>query len=69
LHETARELSRSPQEPTSYQVLERAYFRPGGKQAAAAADLGMGYSTFRRHLSRAIGRLAELLWIEAASDR
>jgi hypothetical protein len=39
-------------------VLERAYFRPVTKLVVAADELGMGYSTFRRHLGVAVRRLA-----------
>ena len=43
-------------------ALEQTYFREGGKQLAAAAALGMSFSTYRRHLARGRARVAEILW-------
>ncbi|MES1943411.1 hypothetical protein PC39_04807 [Salinisphaera sp. PC39] len=43
-------------------LLRRAYFAPAESQRAAARALGMGYSTFRRHLAAARTELTCRLW-------
>jgi hypothetical protein len=45
-----------------FRVLDAAYLKPVGKHEAAAAAIGMSYSTFRRNLATAIQRLAAALW-------
>lgn len=42
-------------------LIEKAYFERTQKQRALADDLGMSYSTFRRHLSRAVENLTLLV--------
>ena len=43
-------------------LLELAFLQlPRRKQLAVAGELGMGFSTYRRHLSRAIDAFADLL--------
>jgi AAA ATPase domain len=43
-------------------VLDRTYLRPAPSQEAAAEVLGLPFSTYRRHLGRAVERLVEVLW-------
>ena len=43
-------------------VLERTYLRGAPSQEAAAEVLGLPFSTYRRYLARATGRLVDLLW-------
>ena len=43
-------------------VLDRTYLRPAPSQEAAAEVLGLPFSTYRRHLGRAVERVVELLW-------
>jgi hypothetical protein len=43
-------------------VLHRTFVRPAPTQEAAAEVLGLPFSTYRRHLGRAVDRLAEALW-------
>jgi hypothetical protein len=45
-----------------FRVLDAAYLKPVGKHEAAAAAVGMSYSTFRRNLATAIQRLVAALW-------
>ncbi len=52
-------------------VLTRTHLRPAPSQEAAASVLGLPFSTYRRHLAKAVDRLTELLWsveIGAAPD-
>lgn len=57
-----RELGVSGQDARSRRVIEASFFSEPRKQIAIARDLGMGESTYRRHLSTAIERLAEI-WV------
>lgn len=61
----------SPRDELHHRALVRTYFEPTWpKQHAVAADLGMGYSTYRRYLATAIERLAStLLHLEVAARR
>ncbi|WP_433291479.1 ATP-binding protein [Actinoplanes sp. CA-030573] len=43
-------------------VLQRTYLRPAPSQEAAAEVLGLPFSTYRRHLAKAVDRLTEILW-------
>lgn len=48
-------------EPLS-RVLDRTFVRAAPTQEAAAEVLGLPFSTYRRHLGRAVDQLTELLW-------
>ena len=43
-------------------VLHRTFVRPAPTQEAAAEVLGLPFSTYRRHLGKAIDQLTEFLW-------
>ncbi|MEU8238172.1 ATP-binding protein [Actinoplanes missouriensis] len=43
-------------------VLNRTFLRAAPSQEAAAEVLGLPFSTYRRHLARAVDQLTELLW-------
>jgi hypothetical protein len=45
-----------------YQAVHRTYFDPAITQERAAEELGLPFSTYRRHLSTGIGLVAEMLW-------
>ena len=60
--ETAETLFASERDQKLYRVLELTYFNPVPKQEAAAAQLGMSFSSYRRHLAAAVDRLTEWLW-------
>jgi len=62
LSETVDTLFASPRDEKLRRVIELTYFRPAPKQAAAADRLGLSFSTYRRHLTTALGRLARWLW-------
>jgi len=62
LSETVDTLFASPRDEKLRRVIELTYFRPAPKQEAAADRLGLSFSTYRRHLTTALGRLARWLW-------
>ena len=62
LSETVDTLFASPRDEKLRRVIELTYFRPAPKQAAAADRLGLSFSTYRRHLTTALDRLARWLW-------
>jgi hypothetical protein len=50
-------------------VLERTYLCGTPSQEAAAAVLGLPFSTYRRYLARATARLVDVLWaVEVGTD-
>jgi AAA ATPase domain len=50
-------------------VLRRTYVRPAPTQEAAAEALGLPFSTYRRHLGKAVDAVADALWrVEVSSD-
>ena len=62
LAETAETLFASERDRRLYRVLELTYFKPALKQEAAAEQLGMSFSTYRRHLAMSVDRLTDWLW-------
>ena len=56
------QLGREPRSEPLHRVLDRTYVRAAPTQEAAAEVLGLPFSTYRRHLARAIERLTDLLW-------
>jgi TolB-like protein/cytochrome c-type biogenesis protein CcmH/NrfG len=67
LVEAARSLFADSRDKRLHRVLELTYFAPAPKQEAAAERLGMPFSTYRRHLTNAVDRLAEWLWHQEQS--
>jgi hypothetical protein len=43
-------------------VLHRTFVRAAPTQEAAAEVLGLPFSTYRRHLAKALDQVTELLW-------
>ncbi|MEV6492723.1 ATP-binding protein, partial [Actinoplanes sp. NPDC051633] len=44
-------------------VLQRTYLSPAPSQEAAAEVLGLPFSTYRRHLAKAVDELTDRLWV------
>ena len=55
-------LRQHPRDDKLLRAVERTYLRPAPTQEAAAAVLGLPFSTYRRHLSQAVGRIVAWLW-------
>ncbi|HUB11125.1 MAG TPA: tetratricopeptide repeat protein [Acetobacteraceae bacterium] len=60
--ETTRTLFANERDQKLYRALELTYLHPAGKQEAAAEQLGLSFSTYRRSLAAGIARLEEWLW-------
>lgn len=58
----AEQLAASPRDAKGFRALDRTYLRPAATQEAAAEVLGLPFSTYRRHLTRGVERLTEILW-------
>ncbi|WP_419993869.1 ATP-binding protein [Streptomyces boninensis] len=58
----ADRLGDEPRAAAQLRALDRTFLRPAPTQEAAAELLGLPFSTYRRHLTRATERLTELLW-------
>jgi adenylate cyclase len=50
-------------------VLQLTYFHPAAKQEAAAEQLSLSFSTYRRYLTTGVERLAEWLWHQEQTAR
>ena len=55
-------VAHEPRAESLGRVLERTYVHAAPTQEAAAQVLDLPFSTYRRHLARALQRLADLLW-------
>jgi hypothetical protein len=55
-------LATHPREGRLARALDRTYLRPAPTQEAAAEVLGLPFSTYRRHLTRGVERVIEVLW-------
>jgi hypothetical protein len=62
LREAAATLARHPRDDRLLQAVDRTYLRPAATQEAAAATLGLPFSTYRRHLTRGMTRIIAVLW-------
>lgn len=62
LAQTVETLFTSPRDEKLRRVIEVTYFRPAPKQEAGAERLSLPFSTYRRHLTTALARLAHWLW-------
>jgi hypothetical protein len=62
LREAAATLRQHPRDDKLLQAVERTYLRPAATQEAAAAALGLPFSTYRRHLSQGVARIVSWCW-------
>ncbi|MGP3919059.1 ATP-binding protein [Nonomuraea sp. 10N515B] len=56
------QLGREPRAETLHRVIDRTFVRTAPTQEAAAEMLDLPFSTYRRHLAKALERLTDLLW-------
>ncbi|PSQ87865.1 MAG: hypothetical protein BRD30_08100, partial [Bacteroidetes bacterium QH_2_63_10] len=64
IEETTEQLSADPRDEKYYRAVHHTYVRPAPTQEKAAEQLGVPFSTFRRHLNRGLERVTEILWDE-----
>jgi hypothetical protein len=62
LEETAASLSDDPRDEKYHRAVHRTYVQPAPTQEKAAEQLGVPFSTFRRHLNKGLERVADILW-------
>lgn len=62
LHDAAGVLREHPRDEKVWRAVERTYLRPAATQEAAAAALGLPFSTYRRHLTQGVARVVSRLW-------
>lgn len=67
--ETAETLFANERDRRLYRVLGLTYFSPAPKQEAAAGQLGLSFSTYRRSLAAGVDRLTEWLWQQEQAAR
>jgi len=62
LADAAGTLDASPRERKLFKAVEKTYLKPAPSQELAAEQLGVPYSSFRRHLTVGVEAIAEALW-------
>ena len=62
LQEAARCLEQDPRDDKLLRAVARTYFHPARTQEAAAAALGLPFSTYRRHLTQGVSRVVAWCW-------
>jgi hypothetical protein len=62
LREAAATLAQHPRDDKLLRAVDRTYLRPAATQEAAAAALGLPFSTYRRHLTQGMTRIVAVLW-------
>ena len=67
--ETVKTLFANELDQRLYRVLDLTYFNPAPKQEAAAGQLGLSFSTYRRSLATGVHRLTEWLWQQEQTVR
>jgi hypothetical protein len=61
-------LTQDPRDDKLFRAVERTYVRGAGTQEAAAAVLGLPFSTYRRHLRLGMDRVVAWLWSRELGD-
>jgi len=69
IKEAAESLRVHPRDEKLFRALDRTYFHPAPTQEAAAEQLDLPFSTYRRHLTSGIQRLTELLWQQEIGEK
>jgi len=62
LTEAAALMRDHPRDVKQYRAVDRTYLRPAPTQERAAQLLGLPFTTYRRHLTQGVARIAETLW-------
>jgi len=62
LEDTAERLADDPRDEKYHRAVHRTYIQPAPTQEKAAEQLGVPFSTFRRHLNKGLDRVADVLW-------
>lgn len=62
VREAVESLQSAPRDAKLYRALHHTYVNPAPTQEAAAELLDLPFSTYRRHLSAGIARIADILW-------
>lgn len=62
LREAVETLRRHPRDDKLLRAVQGTYLRPAATQEAAAAVLGLPFSTYRRHLRQGVARIVSWLW-------
>jgi hypothetical protein len=68
IREAAERLRLHPRDEKLFRALEQTYLHPAPTQEAAAEVLDLPFSTYRRHLTAGIQRLAEILWQQEVGE-
>jgi hypothetical protein len=62
MHDAVETLRQNPRDDKLFRAIDRTYLHPAATQEAAAARLGLPFSTYRRHLTQGRARIVAWLW-------
>ena len=62
IREAAEALRANPRDEKLYRAVHRTYLEPAATQELAAQQLGLPFSTYRRHLTAGVDRICAWLW-------
>jgi RecA/RadA recombinase len=62
IREAAEALMTNPRDEKLYRAVHRTYLQPAATQELAAQQLGLPFSTYRRHLTAGVDRICAWLW-------
>jgi len=62
LETTTEHLADDPRDEKYHRAVHRTYVQPAPTQEKAAEQLGIPFSTFRRHLNKGLERVSDILW-------
>jgi hypothetical protein len=62
LDESIEALEQNTRHEKAFRAVYRTYIKPAASQELAAEMLGIPYSTFRRHLTKGVKEITDLLW-------
>jgi len=64
LEDALKKIEQSPRNEKFHRVLYRTFINPVGSQEQTAGFLSLPFSTYRRHLKKAVNMVAEILWTQ-----
>jgi hypothetical protein len=67
VHRAVDRLGDHPRDDKLLRAVRRTYLEPAPTQEAAAARLGLPFSTYRRHLTKGVDRIVSWLWDQEVS--
>jgi hypothetical protein len=64
LNEALKKIESSPRDEKFHRILYRTFINPVGSQEQTAEFLALPFSTYRRHLKKAVAMVSDALWLQ-----